>query len=122
MPSRVNDPEMLLWPRLSRFYGLSFSELRRMKRPFVRMYAEQMETIHAEEMLDRLTVSAFPYMEEADHKKTHTHYARIVKAERRASESANPGPVERKPLPDPGALAALGIAVVRKEPAKPEVE
>lgn len=118
MPNRVNDPEMLLWPRLSRFYGLSFGELRRMKRVFVRMYAEQMQIIRAEEMLDAITVSAYPYMTEADQKTEFRRHRAVL----RAAVADVPKSDQSKVLANPDALTALGIAVVRKEPVKEAVD
>jgi hypothetical protein len=68
LPTTRPDPDVEIWPRLSRFYGLSFAELYSMPRMFLRMYAEAYPILVAEEHLHALQVVSYPYMDENDQK------------------------------------------------------
>ncbi len=74
------------------------------------LYVADMEIIHASEQLDRLEAASFPYMEEADHRQTGEQYRRVL----RRGRSATAAPAQQKQNVQPGALAALGIGVVRE--------
>lgn len=52
------------WPRLSRFYGLSFAELLEMPRWAIRHYLMEIPALSAEEQLARADAAAYPHFEE----------------------------------------------------------
>ncbi len=106
-------PNVALWPALSRFYGLSFTELRKMPRWAVRLYVEEMEVLHAHEQMDALEAMSFPYMEDDDRSTVADGYSDAIA---RGRARAGNGEVERKPLPDALALGAVGIGIVREAP------
>lgn len=91
---------------LSRFYGLSFSELARMPRVFVQMYVDALPRIRALEQMYALDVSTFAHMKENAQK-------RVIAD---INKDLNKGVQRERPKPEPvsreqfGALAgAIGI-------------
>lgn len=106
MPTRTTDPELLLWPSLSRFYGLSPHDLLHMERGLVAIYLEAMAEITAQEQLLAMQIADFPHIDQKARESLH----------RKISVMAT---VDEAPAPDPrGAdavrdLAALGIKVVQ---------
>lgn len=58
------DRDIAEWPRLARFYGLSFSELRVMPRAFVTVYRDAYAGLVAEEQLRAIQAASFPNYEE----------------------------------------------------------
>ena len=104
------------WPRLTRFYGLSFTELTTMPRWAREQYIEQLPAIAAEEQLDRLQAADFPHAEESARKKLHRNLVRAVENQR--SEAPAAAPMQRDVGKDKRLLGGMGIKVVL-EPPKP---
>jgi len=65
--SSETDAELrLLWPQLTRFYGIGPAELAVTPRNIVRVYAEAIPALVADEQLLRLEASVYPHMKQAD--------------------------------------------------------
>lgn len=106
------DPELLLWPRLTRFYGITPSELARLPRWLVRLYIEALDSLYAKEQLDAIQAGTAAYMESADADSLQRNLVRRANAltvvpEREARRN--------DPAPDRARLSAMGIAVVKKD-------
>lgn len=101
------DPEILLWPHLSRFYGLSMNDLLGMPRKVVQIYLEAMPEIQAQEQLLAIQASDAPHMEQAARESLHRRLSRMAEAS-----------IPDEPVRDPRKadvvrdLAAMGIKVV----------
>lgn len=98
------DPEIQYWPRLTRFYGLSFSELLSMERWQRKLYIDQMGTLVAEEQLHRLEAAAYPHSKHPD--RIHKNWVEQI------DDGEEPG-VDPRSAADMGALADIGIKVVK---------
>jgi len=75
-----------LFPELTRFYGLGFSELMAMPRWVLRLYAEAIIPLTAREQLNALDVSVYPHLKQEDATKIFNRnrdaaYGSIVAAE-----------------------------------------
>jgi hypothetical protein len=106
---RGDDPETRVWPRLSRFYGLTPSELELMPRSLTRVYAEELPFLLAEEHLLRLEASAYPHMEEDDQKQTVKRWQKRLERGDESVEAPPPGE-----LPARESLAGIGIKLVEE--------
>ena len=58
------DADLLLFPRLTRYYGLSYEELMRMPRAAVRIYLDAYRELVAEDQLLAIQAATFPYVDE----------------------------------------------------------
>ena len=131
-PTTTNlDAELRLYPKLTRFYGIGPSELAHTPRWLVRLYAEMMDGIEAEEQLAAITAASSPYMEKADGEAMMNDLRSSARKMRRRlaglgeyeTEEERDARIEadrerrREQNIDGGRLAAMGIAVV-KEPGK----
>jgi hypothetical protein len=116
------DAELRLFPKLTRFYGMSARELSRTPRWLLTLYIEQMAGLEAEEQLDAIQVATAPYGEQADLDST---IRRLRRAARRLYAETAAATTEAKPAqaaaPDRARLSAMGIALV-KEPPKASKE
>lgn len=99
--------EIRIWPRLSRFYGISPFELQNLPRPLLEIYTEEMASIRAEEQLERIQAADQPHVIERHRERIHRQLMRLAGIEAPSEEV--------DPLKDAGvgALAGLGIKVVR---------
>jgi hypothetical protein len=94
------------WPRLTRFYGLSFSELSRMPRWAIRFYLTEIPSLAAEEQLARADAAAYPHFEE----ESAAEFRRglyVLAGIEEASIAVDPQTMETK-----RALEKIGIKVV----------
>jgi hypothetical protein len=62
-PTRVSLGD---WPRLTRFYGIGPLELAVTPYNILRVYADQVEALQAEEQMERILASDMPHTEESD--------------------------------------------------------
>jgi hypothetical protein len=102
----VADPEVQLYPRLTRFYGLSPKQLMRMPRPLVFLYIDEMVTLAAEDQLVRMQASAYPHMDEDGRNESHDDWMKQMKRE--GSDEAQVPELARMPVQ----LAGMGINFV----------
>lgn len=65
MGQEVANNRFRHWPDLSRFYGLSFDDIRRMPAPIRRIYEREMARLIAEEQARMLDVMNFSHMKPA---------------------------------------------------------
>lgn len=110
--SRVDTSD---WPLLTRFYGISPSELEKLPRALLAVYRKAVPELMAQEMLCAMRVADFPYMEQADRETLHRDLLDSAGVETDDSRPITPGSTA-----DITALAGLGIAVVM--PPKKEVD
>lgn len=103
------DPDLLLFPRLTRFYGLSYEELMRMPRAAFRIYLDAYVELAAEEQLHTITAVTFPYSDKDER-------SRIIRYLSRRATPARPESEQVDPTGEEGvkALAGIGIKVTRK--------
>jgi hypothetical protein len=97
-----DDPEARLYPRLTRFYGLGYRELRGMPRPVIRRYLDELPRLRAEEQLLALQVAAGPHLEEGGYEDLVEHWERYLE-----DETAEPATAAA-----PHELANIGIRLV----------
>ncbi len=108
--SITSDPEVNDFPRLTRFYGLSFNDLITMPRWARRLYVSALDPLEAEEQLVAMQVADYPKMTERGRKDTHRDTMRRI---RRAAGAEEPrAPAITDPLADRQKLAGIGISVV----------
>ena len=108
----VADPEVQLYPRLTRFYGLSPEQLMRMPRPLVFLYIDEMITLAAEEQLMCMEAAAWPHMDEDSRSETHATWEKQLKRE--GADEVQPLELARMPAQ----LAGMGINFVMDEEKK----
>jgi hypothetical protein len=98
----IDDPEVKLYPHLTRFYGIPFETLLDMPRPVVRLYVDAMSGIRAQEQFQAIEAATFPHLEkQSDRGKIIRRYERAVGMEEEEhSEELNFA-----------ALASMGIAI-----------
>lgn len=106
----VTDPEIQLWPRLTRFYGLSFDELRVMPRPFVYVYLNEMPSLIAEEQLRAIEAASYAHMDEDGRNESYKRWSGSLKTDDVEAEA----PI----LHDAASLAKIGIKFVKEEVPK----
>ena len=95
------------WPYLSRFYGLSFDDLRSMPRWAVKLYWDYLESIRAEEQLALIHAVGHPHLEKQHDRR---------EAVRKLTEIADRFKQTTQPIPDTdeewlAQVAAAGIPV-----------
>lgn len=104
MPTQTTDPEILLWPYLTRFYGLSPNQLLHMERQLVAIYLEAMSEIKAQEQLMALQVADFPHMDQSARTSLHRKISLMA--------TVDDSPVDPRAASVARDLSALGIKVV----------
>lgn len=97
-------PDIAEWPRLTFYYGFKPAELARMPRWLVRLYAEKLEVLLAERMLDLMGAAAYPHLEDAEEFR-----AKVVSIARGGVEDGVAAMSLEQAAPQ---LAAMGIQVV----------
>jgi hypothetical protein len=102
------DPELAEYPRLSRFYGLSFFELVSMPRWAFRLYYEAMPRLSAEEQLMAIQAAAAPHTSKQDQSKIFRALRRMVRRDDAPEETEK---VDTRTVEGQVALAGLGIGV-----------
>lgn len=103
--NQVDGELRLLWPQLTRFYGIGPAELAETPRGIVRLYAEAIPALTADEQLMRLEASVYPHMKQAD--------ARRVARERQraAKRMFDEAPAQEPSDGIPKTLAEVGIGL-----------
>lgn len=66
---QVREEIDLVWTELTRFYGLTFDDLRRMPRVFRRIYYDAMPRIGANEQMQAIQAASFANLKESDQRK-----------------------------------------------------
>lgn len=102
----TTDPELLLWPRLTRFYGISPSEIAQTPRAILELYLEQMPSIQAQEQLKQIQAASMPHATEQAARRIHRMLVRM--AETDDAEVVNPQRSDHVQ-----GLAKIGIKVVQ---------
>lgn len=106
--SPETDPDILRWPRLTRFYGLSISELMSTPRGVLNLYEEQMIELEAEEQLVAMQVADHPHVTQQGRDQTRRNLMRIA--------GLNIAPtIDPTATRDVSALGGIGIKVVRED-------
>ena len=95
------------WPYLSRFYGLSFDDLRSMPRWAIKLYWDYMEPIRAEEQLALIQAVGHPHLEKEYQRRD------VIK---KLTETADRFKISTQPIPETdeewlAQVAAAGIPV-----------
>lgn len=108
--SPVDGELRLLWPQLSRFYGIGPAELAETPRSIVRLYAEAIPALVADEQLMRLEAAVYPHMKQADARRVARERQRVA---RRMFDEVPP----QEPSDGiPRTLAEVGIGLEWVEP------
>lgn len=99
-----------LWPRLTYHYGITPEVLARTPNAIIRIYAEALGSILAEQQLGAIEAAAYPHLEKGDQKSLTRRLTRMVGVDQ----------VEklRDPADALGTLPAMGIGVIIED--KPE--
>jgi hypothetical protein len=92
------------WPRLTRFYGIGPDVLARMPHVLLRLYAEQLPALVAEEALLGFTTADMPHMDKADRGRV----ARIFEKHLPAEEAPK---LDVREAEGAKAITTLGIGV-----------
>lgn len=92
------------WPRLSRFYHLSFEEIAGMPYAAIEVYIEKMDQLEASEQLAAIQAASFVHYEEDTQDE-------ILRGLERRIDGDEP----LQELPNPFTLGAIGIAVVMED-------
>jgi hypothetical protein len=66
MPTPLTRVSLGDWPRLTRFYGIGPLELALIPQNILRIYAEKLEALQAEEQMERIMASDMPHTEQSD--------------------------------------------------------
>lgn len=98
------DPDLLLWPRLTRFYGISPSEIARTPRVILELYAEQIPRLQAQEQLMAVQAACMPHATEQAARRVHKMLARMAETTEDAVDPRRADHVQ--------GLASIGIKVV----------
>jgi len=93
------------YPRLTRFYGIPPKDLARMPKALVRIYAEELPILQAEEMLLAFLASEMPYLDTKEHHRIKARFMFLAGIEEEV-ERLDPNSDEGK-----AKAAALGIGV-----------
>ena len=101
VPQRVSIQD---WPRLTRFYGIPPSELARMPHALLRLYAEQLFELHAEETLLAFMVADMPYLKPHDRRNARRPFERSL-------PSAEPEKVDVRTPTGASIAAGMGIGL-----------
>jgi hypothetical protein len=101
------DPDLLRWPRLTRFYGIGPSELLEMPRKLIDIYEDKILELQAEEQLTAMQVADHPHLEERSRRTVRENLVRLAGFQ--SAEAIDPGS-SRTEL----SLGAIGIKVVRE--------
>lgn len=75
----IDYGECAVWPRLTRFYGISPAELEAMPGLLRRMYARAIDELAAAEQLLALEASVFPHLKKNDAQRVHRRYERTIR-------------------------------------------
>jgi hypothetical protein len=103
--SQVDGELRLLWPQLTRFYGIGPTELAVTPRSIIRLYANAIPALSADEQLMRLEASVYPHMKQADARRVARDRQRDAK---RMFDEAPP----KEPTDGiPATLAEVGIGL-----------
>lgn len=106
--SVIQDEEVReLWPRLTRFYGLSYEELKRLPRIILDRYTEMMPMLQADEQVRALEASAYPHVDAETARSIYRFWVNV----RTAGFAALSTSEVKKPS-HPGDISQLGIEVV----------
>lgn len=79
-PEREADAELAFWPQLTRFYGIPPSELARLPRTIVSLYAEHLRPLIAREQILALEASAYPHLKKGDAQKIARRWERNARS------------------------------------------
>ena len=93
------------WPRLTRFYGISPGEIMKTPNWLLRVYAEQLCELAAEEALLAVSVSTYPHATDASRDRMYRRLVAEAGIEERVQQ-VNPTTRAGK-----AALAGLGIGI-----------
>jgi hypothetical protein len=103
--SRVDAELRLLWPQLSRFYGIGPAELADTPRAIIRLYVDAIPALVADEQLTRLEASVYPHMKQSDAR-------RVARdRQRQAKRMFDEGPAVEPTDGIPATLAEVGIGL-----------
>lgn len=92
------------WPRITRFYGIGPFELARLPYAILRVYAEQLPRLAAEEALLGFTTADLPYADKGDRKKIHRAFEQYV-------DKPEPEKLDVRTTTGAQAIAGFGIGV-----------
>ncbi len=107
-PSKTSD-RLAFFPRLTRFYGMSFTELSALPRAILKLYLDAMPALEAEEQLSAIQASSFAYSEQADQKRLHRILIRMAES---GPEDQVAEPIDTDPTRRERTLGSMGIKVV----------
>lgn len=101
----TTDTDLLLWPRLTRFYGIGPSEIAQTPRAILELYLEQMTAIRAQEQLMGIQAATMPHANEQSSRRIHRMLVRM-------SETGDAEAVDPRRTDHVKGLADIGIKVV----------
>jgi hypothetical protein len=116
--STTSDPEVNDFPRLTRFYGLSFLDLCSMPRWARLLYVDALPALEAEEQLAAMQAAEYPHVDEKSRKKIHRAVVGRIEGSPGAPAAPSAPPIDVRT--DGNKLAGIGIALVVEPPAEKE--
>ena len=105
------------WPRLTRFYGITPLELEKLPHVIIELYATQLPSLRAQEILEAMLVADMPYADQSDRKRMRKLYLRELNIDEPAPQS-----LDAHSEAGQAAAAGLGISVTVESTKTPESE
>ena len=113
MASRISLGD---WPRLTRFYGITPLELQKLPPAIIELYAVQLTSLRAQEILEAMLVADMPYADQSDRKRMRRLYLRELAIDEPAPQ------IDVRSEAGQAAAAGLGIGVTVESTETPESE